>query len=116
MADYSAEDFKPTVRANKDQEMAVKRAYELNAALMDGLSLSKTIEQLKKDWHWAIMRDKRLFDLFYETPTWRHEDVWWWVIDHWYSGALRRSVAVTMQNMHSKNVSAIKGKINELYG
>ena len=115
MADYSAQDFKPTVKANKDQEMAVRRAYELNAALMDGLTESGTIQQLKDDWHWAIIRNSKLKDLFLFTPTWDHKDVWEWVVDHWYSGALRRSVVVTMQNMHSDNVKAIKGKINELY-
>lgn len=117
MADYSAEDFAPSKHCNKHQEMAVRRAFELNSGLMEALDAEGTVENLKRLHRSAIVEYKKLRDLFYmDSPEYRHKEVWDWVVDHWYSGALKRSVRVTMKNMHSENRKAIKERTRDIYG
>ena len=50
-----------------------------------------------------------------EDPAITHQYVWEWMVDHWYTGALRRSVIVTMNNLTTENRQAIKHKVEELY-
>lgn len=115
--DFSVEDMKPTARAVKDQEMAIRRAYELNAGLMDALQREGELRSLKKLWRSIIMESKELRGLFdRSSPEWKHQDVWAWTVDHWYSGGLKRSVEAAMENITSANKKTIKGKIDELYG
>lgn len=115
--DFSVEDMKPTARAVKDQEMAIRRAYDLNAGLMDALKREGTLEKVKRTHRSIIMESKQLRDLFNRSsPEWKHQDVWAWTVDHWYSGGLKRSVEAAMENITSANRKLIKGKIDALYG
>ena len=117
MGRLTVEDIKPTARCVKDQEMAVRRAYELNAALMEILELEGNISSVKDSGRFYILTHPRLKKIYsYMSPEYLYRDVWAWVVDHWYSGALKRSVEVTMDNITSTNRKTIKGKIDELYG
>lgn len=113
---FSVNDMKPTARAVKDQEMAIRRAYDLNEGLMSALSQEGTLDRVKS-LHRSVMLDhKPLRDLFYNsTPEWRYQEAWAWVVDHWYSGGLKRSVEDAMHNITDTNKKAIKRKIDELY-
>ena len=118
MADYSAEDLSARSHGNKHQEMSVRRAFDLNAGLMEALEREGTVKDLKRLHRSVIVEYKQLRDLFdLGSPEWKHKDVWEWTVDHWYSGALKDSVKITMKyNIHSTNRKAIEGKVNELHG
>lgn len=114
--DFSVEDMKPTARAVKDQEMAIRRAYTLNAALMDALEREGTVAAIKDLHRSVIYDDKELRNLFPpSTPEWKRPDAWAWMVDHWASGGLKRSVEASMHNITSTNKKAIKGKLSELF-
>ncbi len=76
---------------------------------------------LKRDRLWIIFNSKDLKsalkygDYGKEDPAIHHQDVWEWMVDHWYAGALRRSVIATMDNLTNENKKAIKNKVDELY-
>ena len=112
----------PRAQPFKQLEMSVKRAYLLNSGLIDSLSLAGDIATLKRDRIWMIVSNKDLKDALLfgqygkEDPAIHHQDVWEWMIDHWYSGALKRSVVATMDNLTTTNCNAIKTKIEALYG
>ncbi len=106
----------------KQLEMSVKRAYLLNSGLIDSLSLAGDVATLKRDRMWMIVSNKDLRDALMlgsygkEDPAIRHQDVWEWMIDHWYAGALKRGVVATMDNLTTVNCNAIKEKVETLYG
>ena len=109
--------IKPTARCVKDQEMAVRRAYQLNVALIDILKQEGNIKGVKESGRFYILTHPELRKIYtYMSPEYIYRDVWEWVVDHWYSGALKRSVEATMDNITSTNKKAIKGKINDLHG
>ena len=115
--DFSVNDMKPTARAVKDQEMAIRRAYELNAGLIEELGNHKNLEELIDYHRSAILNNKRLKALFpYPTYTYRHKDVWEWIVRHWYSGALRQSVIDSMSNITDTNKAAIRKIVEKQYG
>ena len=102
--------------------MSIKRAYQLNTGLIDSLHTAGSITNLKHTRMWCITINKDLRDAFNlgaygkEDPAVHHQDVWEWVIDHWYGGGLKRSVDASMDNLTETNRSAIKGNIKKLYG
>ena len=112
----------PRAQAFKQLEMSVKRAYLLNSGLIDSLSLAGDVATLKRDRMWMIVSSKDLRDALMfgnygkEDPAIHHQDVWEWMIDYWYSGALKRSVVATMDNLTTVNCNAIKEKVETLYG
>ena len=115
--DFSVEDMKPTAHAVKHQEMAIRRAFELNAGLLEMLSKFGTLDALIDGHRDAIYRSKELKNLFtFDSVEWRHKDVWEWVVRHWYDGGLKRSVEASMQNITSTNKKAIKEKVDVLHG
>lgn len=111
----------PRAQPFKQLEMSVKHAYELNSGLIDCLALAGDIRRLKKDRTWWIVSNKDLKNaLRYgaygkEDPAIHHQDVWDWMVDHWYSGGLKKSVIDTLDNLTRENVAAIKNKVDELY-
>jgi len=117
-----AEGGNPNAQAFKQIEMSIKRAYELNSGLIDQLAISGDVRILKENRVWHIMSNKDLKSALNwgsfgsEDPAVLHQDVWEWVIDHWYSGALKRSVVAQMDNLTDKNKKAIKDKVETLYG
>ena len=121
-AQTPAQNGNPRAQAFKSLEMGVRRAYQLNSGLIDALALAGDIQKLKEERVWMILSQKDLR----EALSWRqygkedaaihHQDVWEWTIDHWYSGALKRSVIATMENLTDTNKKAIKTKVGELYG
>ena len=116
-----AEGGNPRAQPFKQLEMSVKRGYELNSGLIDSLALAGDITTLKRDRLWMIISSKDLKSaLNYgnygkEDPAIHHQDVWEWMVDHWYAGALRRSVIATMDNLTNENKKTIKNKVDELY-
>ncbi|KKL70465.1 hypothetical protein LCGC14_2104690, partial [marine sediment metagenome] len=94
----------------------------LNSGLIDSLSLAGDVATLKRDRMWMIVSSKDLRDALMfgnygkEDPAIHHQDVWEWMIDYWYSGALKRSVVATMDNLTTVNCNAIKEKVETLYG
>ena len=120
MADYDASDFKPTARCNKSQEMAVRRAYQLNAGLIEALNREGSLDEVKRLHRSVIWEIPALYDLFISkgqrSPEFLHPEAWEWTIEHWWNGGLKRSVEATMHNIHPDNVKAIKGKVDELHG
>lgn len=119
MANYNASDISPRAQANKSQEMAVRRAYQLNAGLIEALRKEGSLDAVKSLHRSIILETKELRNLFFgknvRSPEWAYPDVWEWTVDHWWSGGLKRSVEVTMHNIHPDNKKAIKGRIDELY-
>jgi hypothetical protein len=113
---FTVNDMKPTAHAVKHQEMAIKRAYDLNDGLIQALQREGTIDAVKQFHRSIIYETKPLRDLFWnDTPAYRDREVWEWIVDHWYSGGLRRSVQDAMHNITDTNKKAIKRKIDELY-
>jgi len=114
--DFTVNDMKPTARAVKDQEMSIRRAYELNASLLKLLDVFGTVQKLKEQHRHVILSDNKLRKLFPGTSIeWRHPEAWEWVITHWYSGALKRSVQVSLLNITDTNRKNIKNKVDELH-
>ncbi len=111
----------PKAQPFKQLEMSVKRAYQLNSGLIDCLKLAGDLHTLKADRAWWIVSNKDLRDsLSYgnwgkEDPAIAHQDVWEWMVDHWYRGGLKRSVVATMDNLTTVNRNAIDNKVDELY-
>jgi len=117
MTELTAQDMKPTARAVKDQEMAIRRAHELNAGLLSALGSWGTIEAVISAHRDVILRTKSLKALFpYGTVQYDHKDIWEWTVRHWYSGALKRSVEVSMCNITETNRKNIKAKLESLHG
>lgn len=115
--DFSVNDMKPTARAVKDQEMAIRRAYELNAGLIESLGKHKNLDSLIDYHQSAILENKRLKALFsYGSNVYKHRDAWNWVVRHWYSGALRRSVIASMSNITDTNKAMVKKIVTKEYG
>ena len=118
---WAAEGGNPRAQAFKQLEMSIKRAYQLNSGLIDALAQAGSIAALKKGRRWWIISNKDLkAALSYasygkEDPCLSSQEVWEWTIDHWYSGALRRSVVATMDNLTNENKKTIKTKVDELY-
>ena len=118
---WAYEGGNPRAQAFKQLEMSIKRAYILNSGLIDCLSLSGDISTLKSQRTWMIMSNKDLKDaLNYgaygkEEAAIHHQDVWEWMVDHWYTGGLKRSVIRMMDNITEENLAAIKQKVSELY-
>jgi hypothetical protein len=112
----------PRAQPFKQLEMSVKRAYLLNSGLIDSLSLAGDVRTLKGDRMWTIVSNKDLKDALNfgvygkEDPAIHHQDVWEWMVDHWYAGALKRSVEATLDNLTTTNRNAIKDKVEALYG
>jgi len=114
---FSVEDMKPTARAVKGQEMSIRRAFDLNDGLIAALSQYGTVQDVKDNHRDVILSNKKLKDLFkYNTIEWRYKDIWTWTVQHWYSGALKRSVQVSLQNITETNRKNIKQKVDKLYG
>jgi len=101
--------------------MSIKRAYSLNSGLIDSLALIGTIRELKAQRMWMIMSNKDLSDALNlraygkEDAAIHHQDVWEWMVDHWYTGGLKRSVISMMDNLTRDNKRAIKQRIETLY-
>ncbi len=117
-----AEGGNPRAAPFKSLEMSIRRAYQLNAGLIDALAMAGDIATLKRDRKWMIVATKDLKTaLSYgaygkEDACLSSQETWEWVIDHWYSGALKRSVIALMENLTDANKKAIKGKVEKLYG
>ncbi len=111
----------PRAQPFKQIEMSIKRAYMLNSGLIDALAKAGSIAKLKSDRLWMILDTKDLRDAFKygdkknENAAVKSQAVWEWTIDHWYSGALKRSVVAMMDNLTNDNKAAIKSKVDELY-
>ena len=121
VAVWAYEGGNPRAQAFKSLEMSIKRAYTLNSGLIDSLSLTGSIEGLKSQRKWTILSNKDLKDaLSYgaygkEDPSIHHQDVWEWMVDHWYTGGLKRSVVLMMDNLTKENRKTINKKVDELY-
>ena len=118
---WAYEGGNPRAQAFKQLEMSIKRAYILNSGLIDCLASSGSIAALKDQRTWSILSSKDLKDaLNYgaygkEETAVHHQDVWEWMVDHWYTGGLKRSVVRMMDNITKENRQAIKQKVSELY-
>lgn len=113
---HTVEEMKPRARAVKDQEMAIRRAFELNEGLLDALDSEGTVEAVKQAGRYLMMTQQKIKNLFDSaSPEYRHPDVWAWVVDHWYDGGLKRSVEASMHNITSTNKKAIKEKVDVLF-
>jgi len=118
---WAHEGGNPRAQAFKQLEMTVKRAYQLNAGLIDCLTEAGDIVNLERGRQWWIMSNKDLKSaLSYgaygkEDPAVHSQECWEWLVQHWYSGALKRSVVATMDNLTADNKKAIKTKVSELY-
>lgn len=116
-----AEGGNPRAAAFKRLEMSIKRAYELNSGLIDSLRLAGDVSILKRDRKWWIVSNKDLKNCLNlgaygkENPAVHSQDAWEWMIDHWYSGGLKRSVVAMMDNLTNDNKKAIKQRIESLY-
>ena len=121
VAVWAYEGGNPRSQPFKQLEMSVKRAYQLNSGMIDSLRLVGDVESLKQQRMWAILSSKDLSDALNlraygkEDASIAHQDVWEWMVDHWYTGGLRRSVIATMDNLTKENRMAIKTKIEVLY-
>ena len=117
-----AEGGNPRALAFKSLEMSIRRAYQLNSGLIDALSMAGDMYRLKQERVWMIIANKDLR----EALGWRqygsehaaiaHQEVWEWIVEHWYSGGLKRSVIAMMENLTDANKKTIKGKVKDLYG
>ena len=111
----------PRSQPFKQLEMSIKRAYQLNSGLIDTLAKAGSIYDMKEGRRWWIMDSKDLKSALNwgnygkEDSAILYHEVWCWTIDHWYSGALRRSVVAMMDNLTEDNKNAIKTKVDELY-
>ena len=118
---WAYEGGNPRAQAFKQLEMSIKRAYQLNSGLIDGLQQAGSVGALKASRLWQILSSKDLKDaLNYgahgkEDAAVQHQDVWEWMVDHWYTGGLKRSVVAMMDNITKDNRQAIKTKIEVLY-
>ena len=118
---WAYEGGNPRAQAFKQLEMSIKRAYLLNSGLIDGLSMSGSIHSLKAQRQWMIMSSKDLKDALNlgaygkEDAAIHHQDAWEWMVDHWYTGGLKRSVVSMMDNLTKENRQAIKQKVESLY-
>jgi hypothetical protein len=119
---WAHEGGNPRAKAFKDLEMSIKRAYELNSGLIDALSMAGDIDTLRGGRGWFPLASKDLRaalnygDFGKEDPAVRYQEVWEWTIEHWYSGALKRSVIAMTDNLTADNKKAIKEKVETLYG
>lgn len=112
----------PNAQAFKQIEMSIKRAYQLNSGLIDCLTLAGDVRILKEGRLWYIFSNKDLKGaLSYasygkEDPAVNDQLTWEWMIDHWYSGGLKRSVVASLENLTDVNKKTIKDKVETLYG
>jgi len=118
---WAYEGGNPRAAAFKQLEMSIKRAYLLNSGLIDGLAISGSVTALKQQRAWMILSSKDLKDaLNYgvygkQDAAVQFQDVWEWMVDHWYTGGLKRSVVTMMDNLTKENKNAINKKVDELY-
>jgi hypothetical protein len=118
---WAYEGGNPRAQAFKQLEMSIKRAYLLNSGLIDSLATAGSVAELKRQRQWVILSNKDLKDVLNlsaygkEDPAIHHQDVWEWMVDHWYTGGLKRSVVKMMDNITKENRMAIKKKVDELY-
>ena len=118
---WAYEGGNPRAQAFKQLEMSIKRAYTLNSGLIDCLASSGSVTNLKQQRQWMILSNKDLKDaLNYgaygkQDAAVQFQDVWEWMVDHWYTGGLKRSVVRMMDNLTKENRMAIKRKVDELY-
>ena len=118
---WAYEGGNPRSQPFKQLEMAVKRAYQINSGLIDSLAEAGDIAALKEQRMWWITSNKDLKDALNlsayssEDAAIRHQDVWEWMVDHWYTGGLKRSVIATMDNLTKENRQVIKTRIEDLY-
>ena len=118
---WAYEGGNPRAQAFKQLEMSIKRAYTLNSGLIDSLAMAGDVTALKRQRLWMIISSKELKDaLNYsaygkQDPACLHQDVWEWMVDHWYTGGLKRSVVTMMDNLTKENRNAINKKVDELY-
>ena len=121
VAVWAYEGGNPRAQAFKQLEMSIKRAYLLNSGLIDGLALSGSVTALKQQRMWMIQSNKDLKDALNlsaygkEDAAIAHQDVWEWMVDHWYTGGLKRSVVAMLDNITKENRQTIKQKVSELY-
>ena len=119
---WAYEGGNPRAQAFKQLEMSIKRAYLLNSGLIDSLQIAGSVSSMKDQRMWLIHSSKDLKDALNlgaygkEEAAIHHQDVWEWMVDHWYTGGLRRSVVSMMDNITKENRMAIKTKVSELYG
>ncbi len=118
---WAHEGGNPRAQAFKQLEMSIKRAYLLNSGLIDSLKISGDILTLKSQRMWMILCSKDLSDALNlraygkEDAAIHDQDVWEWMVDHWYTGGLKRSVISMMDNLTKENKRAIKQRISTLY-
>ena len=121
VAVWAYEGGNPRAQAFKQLEMSIKRAYQLNSGLIDGLQIAGDVDALKASRMWQILSSKDLKDALSlgaygkEDAAIHHQDVWEWMVDHWYTGGLKRSVVRMMDNITKDNRQAIKQKVETLY-
>ena len=118
---WAYEGGNPRAQAFKQLEMSIKRAYLLNSGLIDSLQIAGSVSSMKEQRQWMILCSKELQDALNlraygkEDAAIHHQDVWEWMVDHWYTGGLKRSVVRMMDNITKENRQAIKTKIEVLY-
>ena len=118
---WAYEGGNPRAQAFKQLEMSIKRAYQINSGLIDGLQIAGDVDALKASRMWQILSSKDLKDALSlgaygkEDAAIHHQDVWEWMVDHWYTGGLKRSVVRMMDNLTKENRQAIKQRIEVLY-
>ena len=118
---WAYEGGNPRAQAFKQLEMSIKRAYLLNSGLIDGLQAAGSVAALKANRMWQILSSKDLKDALNlgaygkEDAAIHHQDVWEWMVDHWYTGGMKRSVVAMMDNITKENRKAIKDKVSSLY-
>ena len=118
---WAHEGGNPRAQAFKQVEMSIKRAYQLNSGLIDSLALAGDVQTLKEQRAWMILSSKDLKDALSvgmygkEDAAISKQDGWEWMVDHWYTGALKRSVIRMMDNLTRDNKRAIKQRIETLY-
>ena len=118
---WAYEGGNPRAKPFKELEMSIKRAYQINSGLIDGLQQAGDVDALKASRMWLILSSKDLKDALNlgaygkEHAAVHHQDVWEWMVDHWYTGGLKRSVVATMDNLTKENRMAIKQKVEQLY-
>ena len=118
---WAYEGGNPRAQAFKQLEMSIKRAYQINSGLIDSLQIAGDVGSMKEQRMWMIVSSKDLKDaLSYgaygkEDAAIHYQDVWEWMVDHWYTGGLKRSVVSMMDNLTKENRQAIKQKVEQLY-
>lgn len=120
--EFGIENLNPRGSISKGLEMGAKRAFSLHLALSEMLEIQGTVDAVKADPIIGVPRiEKRLREAlgreYWRHPLWRYG--WEWLVDHWISGGLERSIEVTMMNMPSQaraRVSKHVGNMNQRKG